>query len=124
MPTLDYLLLAVKDPQRSAKLYDQLLGLAPVESSPTFVLYLMPNGFKLGFWSAADVEPKARPAGGAELSFSLPDEATVRKTYHAWKGLGLEVLQEPTRMDFGFTFVVADPDGHRLRPFVLAEDPR
>jgi hypothetical protein len=23
-------------------------------------------------------------------------------------------------MDFGFTFVVQDPDGHRLRPFVLA----
>jgi hypothetical protein len=34
------------------------------------------------------------------------------------------VVQEPTRMDFGFTFVVADPDGHRLRPFVLAENPR
>jgi predicted enzyme related to lactoylglutathione lyase len=48
----------------------------------------------------------------------------VRETYAAWTKLGLEVVQEPTRMDFGFTFVVADPDGHRLRPFVLAADPR
>jgi catechol 2,3-dioxygenase-like lactoylglutathione lyase family enzyme len=124
MPTVDYLLLAVKDPQKSAKLYDQLLGFAPVESAPTFVLYIMPNGFKLGLWATADVEPKARPPGGVELSFSLPDEASVRKTYAAWRELGLEVLQEPTQMDFGFTFVVADPDGHRLRPFVLAENPR
>jgi catechol 2,3-dioxygenase-like lactoylglutathione lyase family enzyme len=124
MPTVDYLLLAVKDPQRSAKLYDQLLGFAPVESSPMFVLYVMPNGFKLGLWAVSDVEPKAKPPGGVELSFSLPDEASVRKTYAAWTALGLEVVQEPTRMDFGFTFVVADPDGHRLRPFVLAEDPR
>jgi catechol 2,3-dioxygenase-like lactoylglutathione lyase family enzyme len=124
MPTVDYLLLAVKDPQRSAKLYDQLLGFAPVESSPMFVLYVMPNGFKLGLWAVSDVEPKAKPPGGVELSFSLPDEASVRKTYAAWKELGLEVLQEPTKMDFGFTFVVADPDGHRLRPFVLVDRPR
>ena len=34
--------------------------------------------------------------------------------------LGLKVIQEPTDMDFGFTFVVEDPDGHRLRPFVPA----
>jgi predicted lactoylglutathione lyase len=34
------------------------------------------------------------------------------------------VVQEPTQMDFGFTFVVEDLDGHRLRPCVLAEQPR
>jgi catechol 2,3-dioxygenase-like lactoylglutathione lyase family enzyme len=124
MPTLDYLLLAVKDPQRSAKLYDQLLGLTPVENSPTFVLYVLPNGFKLGLWGAAGMKPAPKPAGGAELSFSLPDEASVRQTFAAWTALGMEVVQEPTRMDFGFTCVVADPDGHRLRPFVLAADPR
>jgi catechol 2,3-dioxygenase-like lactoylglutathione lyase family enzyme len=124
MPTLDYLLLAVEDPQRSAKLYDQLLGLPPVENSPTFVLYVLPNGFKLGLWSAAEMKPSPKPAGGSELSFSLPDEASVRQTFAAWTALGMEVVQEPTRMDFGFTCVVADPDGHRLRPFVLAADPR
>ena len=48
----------------------------------------------------------------------------MRATYAAWTKLGLAVVQEPTRMDFGFTFVVADPDGHRLRPFVRAADPR
>jgi catechol 2,3-dioxygenase-like lactoylglutathione lyase family enzyme len=124
MPTLDYLLLAVKDPQRSAKLYDQLFGIAPVENSPTFVLYVLPTGFKIGLWSAGDVKPTPKPAGGVELSFSLPDEASVRQTFAAWTALGLEVVQAPTRMDFGFTFVVADPDGHRLRPFVLAANPR
>jgi catechol 2,3-dioxygenase-like lactoylglutathione lyase family enzyme len=124
MHTLDYLLLAVKDPQRSAKLYDQLFGVAPVENSPNFVLYVLPTGFKVGLWSARDVKPTPKPAGGVELSFSLPDEASVRQTFAAWTALGLEVVQEPTRMDFGFTFVVADPDGHRLRPFVLAENLR
>ncbi|NOK15567.1 hypothetical protein [Corallococcus carmarthensis] len=40
------------------------------------------------------------------------------------KALGLKVLQQPTDMPFGFTLVVEDTDGHRLRPFVLAERPR
>jgi len=34
------------------------------------------------------------------------------------------VRQEPTDMDFGFTFTMADPDGHRLRVFALNDDPR
>lgn len=124
MPDLNYLLLAVKDPRRSAEIYDRLLGVKPVENAATFVLYVLPTGLKVGLWAAADMQPVPRPAGGVELSFSLPDENAVRETYAAWTKLGLEVVQEPTRMDFGFTFVVADPDGHRLRPFVLAADPR
>jgi predicted enzyme related to lactoylglutathione lyase len=124
MATLNYILLAVKDPQRSAKLYDQLFGVAPVENSATFVLYVLPGGLKVGLWAAGDMQPPPRPAGGVELSFSLSDEASLRQTHATWAALGLEVVQEPTRMDFGFTFVVADPDGHRLRPFVLAENPR
>ena len=124
MPDLNYLLLAVKDPRRSAELYDQLLGVKPVENAATFVLYVLPHGLKVGLWAAGGMKPVPRPAGGVELSFSLPDEKAVRETYAAWTKLGLEVIQEPTQMDFGFTFVVADPDGHRLRPFVLAADPR
>jgi len=124
MADLNYLLLAVKDPQKSAAIYDQLFGLKPVESSPGFVLYVFKTGFKVGLWSAGDMQPPPQPAGGVELSFSLPDEKAVRDTYAAWTKLGLPVVQEPTRMDFGFTFVVADPDGHRLRPFALAENPR
>jgi catechol 2,3-dioxygenase-like lactoylglutathione lyase family enzyme len=119
MPNIDYVLLAVKDPQKSAKLYDQLFGMAPVENAPTFVLYVLPTGLKVGLWAAGDMKPAPRPAGGIELSFSLPDEASVRRTFADWTALGLSVVQEPTKMDFGFTFVVADPDGHRLRPFVL-----
>jgi predicted enzyme related to lactoylglutathione lyase len=124
MADFNYLLLAVKDPRKSAALYEQLFGVAPVENSPTFVLYVLKTGLKVGLWSAGDMRPAPRPAGGVELSFSLPDEKAVRETYAAWTKLGLAVVQEPTHLDFGFTFVVADPDGHRLRPFVLADNPR
>ena len=33
---------------------------------------------------------------------------------------GVTILQEPVTMDFGRTFLAADPDGHRLRVFCPA----
>jgi catechol 2,3-dioxygenase-like lactoylglutathione lyase family enzyme len=124
MRTLNYLLLPVRSPRESAKLYTELLGCAPVENSETFVLYVLPTGLKIGLWIASEVEPKPAAPGGIEISFTEASREAVQKTYQEWKKLGLKVLQEPTDMDFGYTFVVEDPDGHRLRPFVLAVNPR
>jgi catechol 2,3-dioxygenase-like lactoylglutathione lyase family enzyme len=124
MRELNYLLLAVKSPLESAKLYTKLLGREPVEKAETFVLYVLPTGLKIGLWVAGEIEPAPKPAGGIEISFSEPSREAVLKTYEEWTGYGLTVLQEPTDMDFGFTFVVEDPDGHRLRPFVLNANPR
>ena len=124
MRTLNYLLLAVRDPLNSAELYTRLLGREPVERAPTFVLYVLPGGLKIGLWLADDMEPRPNAAGGIEISFSEDSKDAVRATFEEWTKLGLKVLKAPTDMDFGFTFVVEDPDGHRLRPFVRAENPR
>ncbi|KQU98931.1 VOC family protein [Devosia sp. Root105] len=124
MRTLNYLLLAVRDPLRSAELYSKLLGREPVEKAPTFVLYVLPTGLKIGLWLADEMEPRPNAAGGVEISFSEDSQDAVRATFEEWSKLGLKVLQAPTEMDFGFTFVVEDLDGHRLRPFVLADNPR
>jgi predicted enzyme related to lactoylglutathione lyase len=42
----------------------------------------------------------------------------VKAKFTDWKRRGLNIIQEPVQMDFGYTFVAADPDGHRLRVFV------
>lgn len=124
MRTLDYLLLAVQDPARSAILYERILGRPPVENSPTFVLFVLKNGLKLGLWTADEIAPGPKPAGGIEISFTEDSREAMLQTFEDWKALGLAIVQEPTDMDFGFTFVAEDPDGHRLRPFVPAERPR
>ncbi len=124
MSNLNYVLLAVQNPRQSAQLYTRILGREPVEAQDTFVLYVMPNGLKVGLWSNRDMQPAPRPAGGFELSFTESSRDAVLETCARWKNWGLRIVQEPTDMDFGFTFVAEDEDGHRLRPFVLAEKPR
>ncbi|MFY0576526.1 VOC family protein [Cystobacter fuscus] len=114
----NFVLLYVDSPPVSAAFYTELLGRPPVESSPTFVMFILSSGGKLGLWSKQTVEPAATvTGGGGELAFAVADADTVRAMHADWRGRGLTILQAPADMDFGHTFVAIDPDGHRLRVF-------
>jgi predicted enzyme related to lactoylglutathione lyase len=117
MSDLNFILLYVDNPVASANFYARLLDKKPVESSDTFALFVLNSGVKLGLWSKHTVEPVATAVGGSELAFSVADNNAVRHCHADWSKHGLVIVQEPTEMDFGFTFVAADPDGHRLRVF-------
>ena len=117
----DYTLLYVESPAASARFYADLLGREPVAASPSFVLFALASGAKLGLWARAEVEPTTSPTiGGSEIAFTLPDAATVRATHDDFRGRGWRIAQPPTLMDFGTSFVALDPDGHRLRLFAPA----
>ena len=111
----NFILLYVEDAARSAAFYQSLLGKAPAEASPTFAMFPLDSGVMLGLWGRGGVEPKADQPGGSELAFAVADDATVSARHKEWAAQGLTILQEPQRMDFGYTFTAADPDGHRLR---------
>jgi predicted enzyme related to lactoylglutathione lyase len=113
----NFVILYVTSPTDSARFYADLLEKAPVEASPGFAMFALDSGTTLGLWAAQGVEPAATPVGGAELAFAVADADTVTSTHAAWCAKGLAIMQAPTRMDFGFTFVAIDPDGHRLRVF-------
>ena len=123
MTSPTYILLAVADPGKSAELYSRLLGQTPVELSDTFALYILPTGWKLGLWKKDGMEPTPLAPGGSELGFNLPDKAAVNALLTDWTALGLTIVQTPTELDFGYTFVAADADGHRLRAFALSDTP-
>ncbi len=121
MPSPNFAILYVDSPQKSSSFYADLLGRPPVDASPTFVMFALDQGQMLGLWSRHTVKPAAQAAGGgAELAFTLKDATAVEATCADWRERGIEILQEPTRMDFGHTFVGLDPDGHRLRVFAPA----
>jgi len=122
MTTPNFVILYVDQPLESGAFYSALLGREPVESAPTFVLFVLDNGFKLGLWSRHTVEPAASAAGGGgEIVFALKAPHAVDATHADWAGRGLKILQTPTDLDFGRTFVALDPDNHRLRVYCLSD---
>jgi len=117
MPNHSFLLY-VEDPIASAAFYEKLLRALPVEASPGFAMFALTEPTMLGLWKRADVLPKvSAPTGCNELGFHVESQTIVEQFFEAAKQIGAKVLQEPTQMDFGYTFTVADPDGHRLRVF-------
>jgi catechol 2,3-dioxygenase-like lactoylglutathione lyase family enzyme len=118
MSNAHYVLLFVDSPRHSAAFYRGLLGLEPVEEQATFALFVLDSGLRLGLWSKHTAEPlpSALP-GGMEVGFEVADKAAVEKCYAEWTAKEARVLQKPVDLDFGHTFAVLDPDGHRLRVF-------
>ena len=119
LPNLDFVILFVTNPLESSAFYSRLFGLQPVEQSPTFAMFALPNGATLGLWSRETAEPQVLAGGGgSEIAFS---EENVDQIYDQWLSLGIPMAQRLTDMDFGRTFVALDPDGHRVRIYRLSE---
>jgi catechol 2,3-dioxygenase-like lactoylglutathione lyase family enzyme len=119
-PALGFTLLYVTNPQKSSLFYQEILGLKPVEESPTFAMFALTNGVMLGLWSKYTAEPKVEvPAGALEICFIAEN---VDVLYEEWGKKHVTIAQKPTDMDFGRTFVILDPDGHRIRVYKLHEE--
>ena len=111
----NFIILFVADPLTSAAFYTKILGLAPAEQSPTFVMFVFPNGIRLGLWSKKTAYPVVTAsAGGCEVAFTEKD---VDALHTLWNSLGVTIAQEPIDNEAGRNFVALDPDGNRLRVF-------
>jgi predicted enzyme related to lactoylglutathione lyase len=118
-----FVILYVDNPPATAAFYANILGHDPIETSPTFALFALASGVMLGFWSKHTVEPSAAGGPGSmELAFTVDSLDAVSAKYEDWTTRGLKIVQPPTQLDFGYTFVALDPDGHRLRVFTPMGD--
>lgn len=116
-------ILYVANPVRSALFYRELFERAPVEECPTFAMFVFESGARLALWARDNVEPiVSQEAGAMELAFPLPDDASVDLGFAKWQASGLTITQPPTRMEFGYTCMALDPDGHRLRLYCSASE--
>lgn len=123
MTDTNTLLLYVADPAASARFYADMLGIQPVEQSPTFALFILPSGLALGLWSRDGVEPvPTATGGGSELGFKMANPAAIDQTHAEWSAKGATIALPPTDLDFGRSFLALDPDGHRLRVYAVAEE--
>jgi predicted lactoylglutathione lyase len=79
-------------------------------------LMLIPRG-GFGWVSGAEPEDTTPVGGEVLLSREATDEEQVRAWARAAASAGGRVIVEPARQPWGFTAVVADPDGHRWQLF-------
>lgn len=115
-----YIIHYVHSPAISAQFYTALLGQYPCETSPTFALFTLANGTKLGLWAKHTVEPSVtttKVSGETALLVDAPHH--VDELFAAWQTQGISIIQKPTLMEFGYTFAGVLPDGQRLRIFSL-----
>ena len=116
------ILLYVANAEASARYYAKILDQQPMEASATFAIFRLPSGLGLGLWGRDGVEPKPAGAGGAcEIGFKVETSAAVDRCHMEWRERGAHILMAPTDLEFGRSFVAADPDGHRLRVYTAAD---
>lgn len=120
MVTPTYYLLHVAHPETSSAFYSELFETAPVESSPTFVLFVLESGIKVGLWSRDTVDPATGGAPGAlEIGIAMKTAAEVDAFHDRWLARRLPVFHPPVDLDFGRSLMLTDPDGHRIRVFAV-----
>ena len=119
----NFMLIYVKDAKRSRHFYAELFDRDPVEESSYFAMFVLDSGLKFAMWSREKVLPApTEQAGGSELVFSVDSDPALEALHNVWICRDLAIAQQPTRLDFGYSFVALDPDGHRLRVYAPAED--
>lgn len=103
----------------STTFYEKVLGTPPLESSPGFAMFALSEGSMLGLWKRDAVAPPVEgPSSGFELAFEKADLDALQTFRDTCWNAGGKVIQDIVEVDFGTTFAVADPDGHRLRGLV------
>ena len=103
----------------SSQFYHDLLGIKPVDASPTFTSFILSNGMGLGLKAKHAVEPPADEQGSGELAFTLDNHKKVDALFAEWQNKGIKIAQHPTVVSYGYTFVALDPDNNRLRVVTL-----
>lgn len=116
------IILYVSNVAASARYYAGILGQEPMEAGDTFAMFPLPSGLGLGLWGKEGVTPAAAGAGGAcEVGFKVDMAEEVDRCHAQWQEKGVEILMPPTDLDFGRSFIAADPDGHRLRVYTVTD---
>lgn len=119
MLSADMTILYVDNPILSARFYSDLFDRPPEELAPTFALFVLDNGFRLGLWSRFTATPAPAPdcrPATSELLLTVESRQAVDALYKDWGfNRGITMIQAPTTLEFGYTFTALDPDGHRIR---------
>lgn len=112
----DSLILYCDDVNISTEFYQTFLKAEPIERFEGFSVFQLDEHFILGLQDKHSIAPEPEPAfGGFEISMGVAERVLIEELFKECTKLHIPVALPPTELEFGYTFVVLDPDGHRLR---------
>ena len=109
----DFISLQVRDIERSARFYEQHLGLVRRPGPPHAVVFAT-EPIALAVREAVegfDLERTPEPSGGVALWLLAPDAQAI---HDALVDADVPIVSAPIDGPFGRTFTFADPDGYRV----------
>lgn len=110
------IILYVSDVEKSTRFYTRLLNAEPVEQYSEFSVFALSDDMVLGLQAKSGIDPAPQPyIGGTEICMSDVSNREVDEIFCKWSELDVKIIMKPAMLDFGYTFVATDPDGHRLR---------
>jgi catechol 2,3-dioxygenase-like lactoylglutathione lyase family enzyme len=115
------LVMYVENLQESHAFYQDILGIKAEESSPTFRMFNLPNGLAVGLKDRHALQDHTADGQGNELVFTLADNTQVEALFLDWQRKKISIIQTPSYLPFGYTFLAQDPDGNRLRVISLGK---
>ncbi|PCK32431.1 glyoxalase [Pseudoalteromonas piscicida] len=119
MITVDSLVLYVSDIKLSAAFYGLLFQCETAQLSPTFVSLKCASNVSIALkQNTALTPPSSITGGGTEISVLQPSQEAFLALYDTWNSIDIEFAQAPQSEVYGMSFVVLDPDKHRIRVFV------
>ncbi len=104
----------VDDINKSHQFYEELLGIHPETSAPSFRMFRLSNNMGLGLKDKQE-QQLANGPGNNELAFTVTNPDQVDRLFLDWQQKGITVVEPPAPVTFGYTFTAIDPDGNRLR---------
>lgn len=116
MPAPNMFIVYVADAPSAARFYGELFEMKPVFETPGFITFDVGGGIQLALWSRAEVDLAAATVRTSEVCLAIEGApASVDALFSAWTAKGVQVLSQPQDEVYGRTFVIADPDGNRIR---------
>lgn len=112
----NYIVLYVTDPNESARFYGELFNREVTISSENFSVFTLPSGMQIGLYRRSMVEPSLHGnESQCELCIVLENNQSVDSLHQVWLSQNTKILKAPFDACFAYTFIAADPDGHRIR---------
>ncbi|QZY50884.1 VOC family protein [Leucobacter tenebrionis] len=109
-------LIYVTDTERSTRFYSELFDMEPVFVAPAYVAFEIAPGVLFALWSRHGETITSETPRLSEVGLMVPGSGEkVDEVYAEWRARGVTVVEEIRDDIFGRTFVIADPDGNRIR---------